>query len=191
MAIAVSRYCFMASTWPRVLSVVGVLGLDGIWSPSSSAAAWASGVSRNSASFCAKAGSVLLAIAHSATFSTTAPSLGCAYSTGMPLSLSAVTWVGVSGNSAASSVWTISESLAELGMYSSTLRPTLFGQALKPGSTLVSLPPWSRLNIRKPCRPKVEDDIDWNTSLSLYLLSAMSIHEVGAAQPLALNSRVL
>ncbi|MCY1179779.1 hypothetical protein D9M73_201940 [compost metagenome] len=117
------------------------MGFEGIWSPSSSAAAWASGVSRNAASFCASCGCVLLAMAHSATLSTTAPSFGCAYSTGMPLSFRAVTWVGVSGNSAASSVWSISEIFAELGMYSSTLRPTVFGQALNPGSTLVSLPP--------------------------------------------------
>ncbi|RML43438.1 hypothetical protein ALQ97_200009 [Pseudomonas savastanoi pv. glycinea] len=76
-------------------------------------------------------------------------------------------------------------------MYSSTLRPTVFGQALKPGSTLVSLPPWIRLNIRKPCRPKVDEATDWNTSLSLKRGSAMSIHDVGALQPFSLNRRVL
>ncbi|MNP41836.1 hypothetical protein D3C76_1355600 [compost metagenome] len=76
-------------------------------------------------------------------------------------------------------------------MYSSTLRPTVFGQALKPGSTSVSLPPWIRLNIKKPCRPNVDEAIDWNTTLSLRRGSARSIHEVGVFQPFSLNSRVL
>lgn len=97
------------------------------------------------------------------------------------------TWVGVRGKIAASSVCTISEIFAELAMYSSTLGPTVFGQALKPGSTLVSSPPWMRLNIKKPCRPKVDDARDWNTTFSLKRGSARSIHEVGAAQPFSLN----
>ena len=72
-------------------------------------------------------------------------------------------------------------------MYSSTFGPMVVGQALKPGSTFLSLPPWMRLNIRKPCSPKDDDDIDWNTTLPLYLGSARSIHEVGGAQPFSLN----
>ncbi|MNP31208.1 hypothetical protein D3C76_1243180 [compost metagenome] len=81
--------------------------------------------------------------------------------------------------------------MAELGMYSSTFGPTFFCQAVKPGLTSVSLPPCRRLYIRKPCRPKVDDAIDWNTTLSLKRGSARSFHEVGAAQPFSLNRRLL
>jgi len=109
----------------------------------------------------------------------------------MPLDLSAATAVGVSGNSAASPVCTISEILAELGMYSSTLGPIVLAQLAKPGSTFLSLPPWMRLNIKKPCRPKDDEGMDWNTTLPLYLGSAKSIHEVGAAQPFSANILVL
>ncbi|MNT43430.1 hypothetical protein D3C72_1799020 [compost metagenome] len=109
----------------------------------------------------------------------------------MPLDLSAATAVGVSGKIAASPVCTISEILAELGMYSSTFGPMVLAQLLKPGSTFLSLPPWMRLNIKKPCSPNDEEGMDWNTTLPLYLGSAKSIHEVGAAQPFSANILVL
>src|SRR3989344_5496670 len=144
----------------------GALGLVGICAPNCSTLACARGLSRNSASFCASSGSLFLAITHWPVISTTEPSLGWAYSTGMPLDLSAATAVGVSGKIAASPVCTISEILAELA---------------KPGSTFLSLPPWMRLNIKKPCSPNDEEGMDWNTTLPLYLGSAKSIHEVGAA----------
>src|SRR5512140_457956 len=124
---------------------------------------------------------------HSAVMSTTEPSFGCTYSIGRPRALNVATIVGVSGKSTASPVCTISESLAELGMYSSTLGPIVVGQALKPGSTFLSLPPWMRLNSRKPCSPKVDEGSDWNTTLPLSLGSAKSIHEVGAGQPFSVN----
>src|SRR3989338_9220894 len=125
----------------------GALGLVGICAPNCSTLAWARGLSRNSASFCASSGS--------------------AYSTGMPLDLSAATAVGVSGKIAASPVCTISEILAELGMYSSTFGPMVLAQLAKPGSTFLSLPPWMRLNIKKPCSPNDEEGMDWNTTLPL------------------------
>ena len=49
-----------------------------------------------------------------------------------------------------------------------------------PGSTFFSLPPWMRLNIKKPCKPKLLDGSDWNTTLPLNLGSAKSIHQDGA-----------
>src|ERR1035437_8956803 len=171
--------------------MAGALGLDGIWLPCCKPAACASALSRYSANFCVSAGSLLLAIAHSATISTTEPSLGWAYSTGIPFSWRVATDVGVNGAMAASPVCIISESLAELGMYSSTLGPMLVFQAANPGSTFLSLPPLMRLNIRKACRPKVDDGIDWNTTLPLNFGSARSIQEVGAAQPFSLNIFVL
>src|SRR6218665_2668497 len=171
--------------------LAATLGLGGICAPNCSALAWPCGPSRNSATFCASSGSLFLAITHCAVSSITAPSLGCAYSTGMPLSLSATTAVGVSGNSAASPVCTISEILAELAMYSNTFGPMVWPQALKPGSTFLSLPPCMRLNIMKPCSPKVDEGSDWNTTRPLYLWSARSIHEAGAAQPLSANILVL
>ena len=72
-------------------------------------------------------------------------------------------------------------------MYSKTLGPMAAFHALKPGSTLASVPPLMRLNIKKPCRPKEEDGMDWKTTLPLYLGSARSIQEVGAAQPFSAN----
>ena len=51
----------------------------------------------------------------------------------MPLAFSAATPVGVSGKIAASPVCTISEILAELGMYSSTLGPMVLGPGLEAG----------------------------------------------------------
>ena len=123
----------------------------------------------------------MFAVTHSATMSSTEPSLGCAYSIGTPRAFCVATPVGVSGKIAASPVCTISESLAELGMYSSTLGPMVLAHLLKPGSTFLSVPPWMRLNIRKPCSPKLLAGIDWNTTLPLNFGSAKSIHEVGAA----------
>ncbi|MNY72394.1 hypothetical protein D3C86_2109440 [compost metagenome] len=76
-------------------------------------------------------------------------------------------------------------------MYSSTFGPMVLAQLLKPGSTFLSLPPWMRLNIRKPCSPKDDEGMDWNTTLPLYLGSARSIHEVGGAQPFSVNILVL
>src|SRR5450830_2066639 len=103
----------------------------------------------------------------------------------MPLFFRIVTWVGVYGNSAASPVCAISEILAELAMYSTTLGPTVFGQAVKPGSTLLSVPPFNLLKARKACRPKGDDDSDLKTTLPFSLGSAMSSHDVGGAQPLS------
>ena len=51
----------------------------------------------------------------------------------MPFSFRAATAVGVSGKIAASPVCTISESLAELGMYSSTFGPMVLGPGVEAG----------------------------------------------------------
>ena len=109
----------------------------------------------------------------------------------MPFSFSVEIAVGVRGKIAASPVCAISAILAELGMNSSTFLPIVSRNLLKPGSTLASVPPWMRLNIRKACRPKDEAEADWKTTLSLNLGSARSIHEVGAAQPFSSNSFLL
>ena len=105
----------------------------------------------------------------------------------MPFSCKVATLVGVKGAMAASPFWIISANLAELGMYSSTLGPIDAFQALNPGSTLASVPPLMRLNIKKPCKPNEEDGMDWKTTLPLNLGSAKSIQEVGAAQPFSAN----
>ncbi|MNI73989.1 hypothetical protein D3C73_1300460 [compost metagenome] len=75
-----------------------------------------------------------MAMTHSPTIRITEPSLGCAYSTGMSRFFRRAMAVGVSGKMAASLDWIISASLAELGMYSSTLGPMVSGHFLKPGS---------------------------------------------------------
>src|SRR5450755_3406683 len=123
--------------------------------------------------------------------STTEPSLGWAYSTGMLFYFRVATAVGFCAKMAASPVVAIFDNLAEFGIYSSTLVPIVSGKLLKPGSTLCSSPPWIRLNIRNACRPKVDTDADWNTTLSLNFGSARSIQEVGAGQPFCSNSFLL
>src|ERR1700686_2828613 len=109
----------------------------------------------------------------------------------MPFACRSPTAGGVSGNRPACPFWTISEMLTEFGMYRIRFLPPLLCHYVKPGSTFFSEPPSSRLIIRKPCRPNVLLDADWNTTLSLYFGSAKSSQDVGGAQWFAVNSFVL
>ncbi|MCY1296266.1 hypothetical protein D9M70_456420 [compost metagenome] len=72
-----------------------------------------------------------------------------------------------------------------------TFLPIVSENFSKPGSTLVSLPPWMRLNIRKACRPKLEAEADWNTTAFSNFGSAKFIHDVGAGQPFSSKSFLL
>jgi hypothetical protein len=104
----------------------------------------------------------------------------------------AATAVGVSGKIAASPVCTISEILAELGMYSSTFGPMVVGQALKPGLDVLLVAALDAVEHQEAMQAEgLDAEADWNTTLPLYFGSARSIHEVGGAQPFSLNILVL